>query len=1028
MPERTTDAPDNRDSSDTTSLVDQLSLWPHQMKSLARMQEYISDFSKGKTEGSALVHMPTGSGKTGVIAALARCAPEAKCVLVLSPRIALRQQLAKDIRARFFERLASAPSLAQIPKEVVEVVGPFRELVYRRIEETVFVATIQKVQSMLRRDATKFEHLKRHVSLVLFDEGHYEPALMWSQAVRQLPAPKVIFTATPYRNDLKVFDLDLKYCYSYTYLQAVQDGYLREVDFIPRESIGNPEMFIEDVLDFYDGHFGRQEDPPRVIIRCEQRATIRQIATVLDQHGRAYVAIHERFSDTAGDPRERRTVPDPTTEDAIFWIHQFKLLEGIDDSRFQVLALYEPLRSARPLIQQIGRIIRNPGKIPSAKGYVLDHSGGLQAELWEGFLQYDAAISELGQEGLNLALGHTWLSRLLAAQPGPAYIGGRFRSRLDLDTLIPNNELFLPLRVNLLHKLEGFDLDHLCRILTQDYEDQDRLVRRYHGSEGTAILLYIAFTHSPFLRSTTFVEPKLGVTVIHELPDMIAFYDSLGYVPLNHDRARIGRAVEADALKKLFCDRTGSHLTSVSLRNTNLGARAIRSRSFSAAVVRETVSAFDDHAQVCTTARGYSTDDPSTPLHRTRRYVGFHRGRISQPSGEWCSLDEYLEWLYDVVAIITGRTRSLTTFRRYAPEEVTVRDLTPVHILLDLFEIEDNYVTLGSQLAMSGQAMRIEELSCEVVGGQFTLVANGVECPVQITYDQQRHRYELESYDLDRLYTNTTPYDNRGLVDYLNQEQSFRVIPKSKDSIYVLGQFYKPIFKVGARFNPDEFEVGKILAPCPALATAGSEKGETFPSDRSGWDPNSLFGIIDNLGASGGLAEYFGNPDIVVCDDMQTEVADFILADTSARRVVFIHAKASPTRKPFSASALQTVCAQATKNINYLGLFNEQNPPNLRSWDRAWPDNRNPKVERRIRRGTGTGSQVWSSLQSVIRHPLADREVWLFLGQTLSKGEFEDQLGRRNPAPEAVQAAFLLHATMTSVASVGAKLRVFCYP
>jgi hypothetical protein len=206
------------------------------------------------------------------------------------------------------------------------------------------------------------------------------------------------------------------------------------------------------------------------------------------------------------------------------------------------------------------------------------------------------------------------------------------------------------------------------------------------------------------------------------------------------------------------------------------------------------------------------------------------------------------------------------------------------------------------------------------------------------------------------------------------------------------------------------------------------EKGETFPADKSGWDPSSLFGIIDDLGVSVGLDIYFGDPDILVCDDMRTEVADFIMADTGRNQVVFIHAKASRTNKPYSASAIQEVCAQATKNINYLGMFNEQKPPNLRSWDRAWPDNRSPKVGGRIRRGNESGSEIWSKVQSVIRHPLADRQVWLFLGQTLSKSKFEDHLGRRNPTPEAVQAAFLLHATMTSVASVGAKLRVFCYP
>jgi len=1011
------------------ALVDQLSLWPHQMAAVERINDYISAFHRGAAQGSALVQMPTGSGKTGVIAALARCVPGIGCALVLTPRKALRAQLAQDIGGRFFQRLASAPEVSTIPKEVVEVDRPFGQVKYGDIDDTVFVATIQALNSMSGRGGNDFERLQRSVSLVLFDEGHYEPAPKWSRAVRSLPAPKVILTATPYRNDFKVFDLNLHYGYSYTYQQAVEATILRQVEFVAREHTDDPQKFIEDVLDFYDHRFAGHGDAPRVIIRCERRATIRQIAAVLEQHGRTYVAIHEGFSDTTGHPRERKTVPDPTGESATFWIHQFKLMEGIDDARFQVLALFEPLGTARQLVQQVGRIIRNPGLEPSAKGYVLDHSNGMQLRLWEGFLRYDEAITRLGPDALGLAVGEGWLPRLLDAQPPAAYLDGRFRAPLDLDALVPSDEILVPLRTNLLRKLDGFDLDGFCTVLQGEYEEQDRLVRRYDESDKTVVFVYMTFTNSVHLSSSTFIQPSLGVSVIHELDEMVAFYDSLGYVPLYNERARVGKPVDADSLKKLFRRNPGSNLTRVSLRNTNLGARAIRSRSFSAAAVRDTVSAFDDHAQVCTTASGYSIDDPSRPIRKTRRYVGFGRGRISQSSGEWGSLGEYVEWLHEIEAIIQGRTMVVPTFRRYAPEEVEVTDATPVHILLDLFEVEDAYLTLPGRGVQGGRPLEIEDVSCEIENGHFRVAANGADCDVSICYDSTRHRYKLESAHLERLYKNTRPFDNRGVVDYLNQEQSFRVIPKSTNVIYVLGQFYKPIFKVGRGFNRDDFEVSKILVPCPALTAADSEKAATRLGDQSGWAATSLFGMIDDLGVSIQLGGYFGDPDIVVCDDMGTEAADFILADTGdEKRVVFIHAQASAERRPYSASALHKICGQATKNINYLGMFNEQNPPNVGRWDGAWPSDNNPQVARRIRKGAGSGPEIWSKVQSIVRHPLADRQVWLFLGRTLSQGEFERRLGQATPSPEAVQAAFLLHATMASVASVAAKLRVFCCP
>ena len=109
-------------------------------------------------------------------------------------------------------------------------------------------------------------------------------------------------------------------------------------------------------------------------------------------------------------------------------------------------------------------------------------------------------------------------------------------------------------------------------------------------------------------------------------------------------------------------------------------------------------------------------------------------------------------------------------------------------------------------------------------------------------------------------------------------------------------------------------------------------------------------------------------------------------------------------------------------------MFNEEMPPNLGMWDEPWRS-RGTIVTNRKRIGQDIdGAEMWSRIRTITRHPLAEREVWLFLGQILSKQRFEENLAGNSPAPEAIQAALLLHATMTNVASIGAKLRVFCYP
>ena len=190
-----------------------------------------------------------------------------------------------------------------------------------------------------------------------------------------------------------------------------------------------------------------------------------------------------------------------------------------------------------------------------------------------------------------------------------------------------------------------------------------------------------------------------------------------------------------------------------------------------------------------------------------------------------------------------------------------------------------------------------------------------------------------------------------------------------------------------------------------------------------------LFQIIDNLGVGCELQDDFGEPDIVVCDDMCTEIADFILADSSKRKVIFIHAKASQVFRPYSASALQEVCGQAIKNIGYLAMFNESLPSNLKRWGGKWSaKGTQGSVKKRIRKGVNSGERIWEKVRSIIRDPLADREIWLFLGNILSKRALLRELGKIPPTAEAIQAVYLLQSTLTNVASIGVKLRIFCSP
>ncbi len=300
-------------------LLKKLSLRDYQREAIRSCLLYIGSFRQLETNRAGLVHMATGTGKTGVIASLARCIPEIGTTMVLAPRVALCDQLEIELASRFFEKLQRRPKPGEIPKRVVSMEQLIERGAKTRLSNLVVVSTIQMFESMSRTasPSSKREKIKRQLcerliaetDLVLVDEGHYEPALSWSQALRQIRAPRILFTATPYRNDLKAFDVDLRFSFHFTLKQATTQHFIREIRPIARAPLRDPREFVEDVLQFYDEEVHVHWPQARVIIRCDNVTSIGHMAQVMQEKKRPFVPIHDQFDDVGGEDWERRTVP-----------------------------------------------------------------------------------------------------------------------------------------------------------------------------------------------------------------------------------------------------------------------------------------------------------------------------------------------------------------------------------------------------------------------------------------------------------------------------------------------------------------------------------------------------------------------------------------------------------------------------------------------------------------------------------------------------------------------------------------------
>ena len=520
-------------------------LWPHQRLAAETVDRFLSGAAPERR--SALITMPTGTGKTGVIASSVAFPTSLKGHrLVLTPWDALVHQLSRDLDKRFWDRIgekrpAMLPAVKRLPP------SSHIDLIENAEAPTVFVATIAAINVMAEvcvRENRELARVFDDFDLVFVDEGHYEPAHHWSEAIRALGRPTVLLTATPYRNDVKYFEIG-EARYRYAHHEAIAERFLRVPNFA-KITRATPSAFAGELVALVADRFGGSDS--RVIVRCQDADAITRLVHAIEQTGQSAVGVHHTFE--AGEGRLRRAVPAPDATDARFWVHQNKLIEGIDDPRFRVVAFYDPLRNDRAVVQQIGRVLRNPDRTPSDMTALVVGTGDRPPErTWDAYMRFDRQdTQEAAATVPDLA------ERILDAQPQTFYYDGAYRVRTDLHDPDAWQQFAFPLRTRVFRVLprgSAPSLDELALAAKDEWSKLDRSVYTVlRPAPDSVIIPYVTAENSPLLSTGTFIEPVFGYTLMRRTGDMLFVFDGRGRVPevvANHFRA-VGPTETLDAI------------------------------------------------------------------------------------------------------------------------------------------------------------------------------------------------------------------------------------------------------------------------------------------------------------------------------------------------------------------------------------------------------------------------------------------------------------------------------------------------
>lgn len=372
--------------------------------------------------GPAILQIPVGCGKTGIIATLPFGVAQGR-VLVITPNVTIRRGVSEalDVASAkcFLRRAQVITSFTRGPFAAV-LDGPNAN-VSDCIESHFVVTNIQQLSSSADRWLPQFP--PNFFDMILVDEGHHNAAESWKKVFERFPEAKVVsLTATPFRGDQQPLSGEVIYRYRFT--QAMLRGYIKQIH---SRNVAPSEIYftfrgdkrrhtLEEVLGLREEQWFRKgvalapECNRHVveasILRCkwmrERTGLKHQIIAVACSvdHARQVRSIYEECGFHA---KELHSQMDPEDQDGVLadlqqgrldCIVQVQMLgEGFDHPPLSVAAIFRPFRSLSPYIQFVGRVMRVihenvPGHADN-QAYVISHVGLNNDARWDDFKELD---------------------------------------------------------------------------------------------------------------------------------------------------------------------------------------------------------------------------------------------------------------------------------------------------------------------------------------------------------------------------------------------------------------------------------------------------------------------------------------------------------------------------------------------------------------------------------------------------------------------------------------------------------------
>lgn len=373
------------------NIINNTNLREPQIEAYVEMLKYFNvDPTKERKE--ALIQLPTGTGKTGLMA-IAPYGIAKKRVLIITPQTIVRDTVLGSLDgldpknfwlfSKVFEIQTQLPAVIEYNKKITKGTLELADIV---------ILNVHKLQERLQSSLLKVVE-KDFFDLIIIDEAHHSEAYTWKKAIEYFEHAHVIkVTGTPFRSDGKAISGDSIYKYplskamangyvkslekfhlipdkmlftldgddtkTYT-LEQIKDLKLKDLDWISRKvalSVESNLSVIKKSIEFLNVKKQKTNNHPHkiVAVACSIEHA-RQLKTLYENEGMKVAIVHSEME--KGDLEKEFQRIDTHQVNVV--VNVALLGEGYDHKFLSIAAIFRPFRSDLPYQQFIGRTLRS---------------------------------------------------------------------------------------------------------------------------------------------------------------------------------------------------------------------------------------------------------------------------------------------------------------------------------------------------------------------------------------------------------------------------------------------------------------------------------------------------------------------------------------------------------------------------------------------------------------------------------------------------------------------------------------------